>query len=118
MATFPTTLPGHLSSAHGFTTKDQTVRSDMEMGPARVRRISTARNDTVPLSWVFTDAQMEIFRDWFDLDTGANGGAAWFFMTINVGYGDVTQEARFKSGSIKTSRVGKTWSVSSEVEIR
>jgi len=118
MATFPSTLPGNLSASHGFTNKDQTVRSDMDLGPARVRRISTARNDSVPVSWIFSDAQMQIFRDWFDLSTGANGGAGWFNITLNVGYGDATQEARFKSGEYKASRVGKSWSVASEVEIR
>lgn len=119
MATFPSTLPGHLATGHAIETKDQTVRSDMEIGPARVRRISTAANDSIPISWIFSADELEIFRDWFDLDSGANGGASWFYMPIDVGYGSSVQEVRFKKGSLKIGRLGyKSWSVASEVETR
>lgn len=65
MRLWPDTLPYSDRPGYGFTPFDQTRRTDMEVGPARARRISTARRDRIELSWTFTDSEMNAFRAWF-----------------------------------------------------
>lgn len=121
MATWPTTLPQPISDGYGITPEDPTIRTDMEVGAARTRRRTRARNDRVDVRWLFTDAQFVIFRDWFDDDAaGAAGGSAWFYIRLNIGTGGVqTVEARFvgifKRGDFTPPDV---WQVSATLEIR
>ena len=93
----------------------------MEVGSARMRRRTSARVDKVTLLWTFTEAQMAIFRAWFEnASTGAAGGSAWFTVTLNIGTGGTTScTARFTSGSYKPTviEVG-LWQVTAEVEVR
>jgi hypothetical protein len=91
----------------------------MEFGAARVRRRSSARNDKFSVSWFLRDAQMTIFRTWFDNPVEAAGGAAWFTVDLAVGTGGVvSKEARF-IGPFKAVAVGPiNWSVSAELEVR
>lgn len=120
MADFPSTLPQPLASGYGISPLDQTVRTDMEVGAARVRRRTSARLDRVTLSWIFTDAQLATFRAWFENDsTGAAGGASWFNVNLAIGTtGLVAVQARFV-GVYKADHLGALiWSVSAEVEVR
>jgi hypothetical protein len=80
MATWPITLQAAPEvSGYNLTPMGQTIRSDMEVGTARVRRISVARNDQVAIVCRFTLAQLATFRDWFgNQATGLNGGTNWF----------------------------------------
>ncbi len=66
MSSLPSILPRPLAPGYGINPADQTKRTDMEAGAARVRRSSRARLDMVDVSWKFTDAQMAVFRKWFD----------------------------------------------------
>ncbi|MEN6621305.1 MAG: hypothetical protein ABFD50_07140 [Smithella sp.] len=119
MATWPTNLPNP-SSNYSLDPVDQTIRTDMESGAARARRRTTARNDKVTVSWLFTDAQLDIFRTWFeDATTGAAGGASWFTVNLLIGNtGFSTVEARFV-GPFKCAYAPVMhWTVSAELEIR
>ena len=120
MATFPSTLPKPLASSYSLSPVDQTIRTDMEGGLARVRRRTTARNDKVSVNWRMTDAQMAIFRAWFeDASTGISGGAGWFTVSLAIGTtGVVSVEARF-IGPFKASNItALIWSVAAELEVR
>jgi len=119
MPSYPATLPGPLVESYSLTPVEQTVRTDMETGAARVRRRTAARNDMVDVSFVFTDANFLGFRTWFDdASTGISGGASWFDITLAVGKGGATAEqARFK-GAWKAARDGRFWKVSAQLEIR
>lgn len=66
MSSWPSILPSPLVAGYALNPADQTLRTDMESGAARVRRRSRARLDMLDVSWKFTDAQMAIFREWFD----------------------------------------------------
>ncbi len=66
MSSWPSILPRPLVSGYAINPADQTLRTDMEAGAARVRRRSRARLDMIDVSWKFTDAQMAVFREWFD----------------------------------------------------
>lgn len=69
-ARWPQDLPGPIGPGYGLTPFEQSIRTDMEVGPARVRRISTARRDRLSVQWRFDDAEMGAFRAWF-------GSEAW-----------------------------------------
>jgi hypothetical protein len=120
MATWPTTLPSPLASGYAITPMDQTVSTDMEVGAERVRRRTVARNDEVDVSWRFTDAQMAIFRAWFDhASTGAAGGAAWFDVGLTKGDGGIEAcEARFKGGFRADFIPGRIWTVTAKLRLR
>lgn len=121
MATWPSSLPAPMVSGYGLEPVDQTIRTDMEVGSARARRRTTSRLDMVNVSWVFTDAQMAVFRAWLDDDVvGAAGGSAWFTTSLATGdSGLVSRSARFngapKYSLLSTSRI---WQVTAKLEVR
>lgn len=119
MAAWPSTLPPPLASGYSLKPVDATVRTDMEAGAARVRRRTNARNDRLSVSWVMTDAQLAIFRAWFDNAAEAAGGAAWFSTSLAIGTtGIVALEARFAGPWQAALLGGLNWSVSAELEVR
>ncbi len=119
MATWPGTLPAPQAAGYGLQPVDQSIRTDMEFGAMRSRRRSYARNDRLAVSWALSDAQMDIFRTWFENDAEAAGGSAWFSVSLRVGNtGATTQEARFVS-PYRAQMVGAgRWSVSADLEVR
>jgi hypothetical protein len=117
MATWPASLPQTALSNYGINPVDQTARTDMEVGAARVRRRTADRIDMINVEWSFTDAQMATFRSWFDND--AHGGAAWFVLSISTGDGGLdTPEVRF-NGPWKSALVGAgmDWVVTASLEV-
>jgi hypothetical protein len=91
----------------------------MEVGAARSRRRSAARNDHVALSWMLRDIEMLEFRAWFDSATGAAAGTAWFTVDLPVGDGGIASvEARFVDIFKADLLPGLRWHVSAKVEIR
>lgn len=134
MASWPITLPNP-SGVFTLSPQDQTVRTDMDGGNAKVRRRSRARNDNLATSWVMTDAQTTIFKDWFDskigtiyesTDTniingtdGINGGAEWFNVSLPLGSTIPTAvQARFKASYVIDHIGGTFWKVTGTLEIR
>ena len=121
MATWPSTLPLPTTEGYDLAPADQTVRTDMEVGAARVRRRSAARNDLVAVRWVLTDDQLEDFRDWFDDPDDAAGGTAWFTgLSLALGGGGLTTDAecRFVGPWQASSLGGTIWQVSARLEVR
>lgn len=119
MATFPATLPAPLAAGYAVRPREQTIRTDMDVGAARVRRRSTARLDNVPVGWSFSDAQAQVFRAWFDDPTEAAGGAAWFGVSLKIATGgSVAVEARFMAAPSFEFQGADRWRVSAELEVR
>jgi hypothetical protein len=119
MATWPATLPNPQTSGYAVTPVPQAMRTEMESGSAKTRRISRAKNDKVTLVWQFTDAQMAAFRTWFESDTDAAGGAAWFTISLPLGNTGLTsEEARFIGEYKMEALEGLNWRVSAQVEVR
>jgi hypothetical protein len=119
MATYPTTLPAPLSDGYQLNPVEQVIRTDMESGYARTRRRTTARIDKFSISFVYTSTQMDAFRDWFESSSGADGGAAWFDVTLITGDGSsVTVEARFTGMWQATYRDKGLWQVVATIEVR
>ena len=120
MAAYPSTLPGPLRDGYQIAPASQVVSTDMEVGAPRMRRRSSAVNETISVSYKYTDAQMATFRAWFDSATGANAGASWFTVTLGRGTsGLVACEARFSTGTFTASVLpGLNWLVSTTLELR
>jgi hypothetical protein len=134
MAQWNSTWPQPLISGYRLTPHDQTVRTDMEVGFARVRRRTTARHDKVNVSWQMSNAQFTEFRLWFDdSQDGAGGGSIWFevplaramaepFAASNP-YGMSTAErawlnARFVGTYSAALEGNYFWLISAELELR
>jgi len=119
MADYPASLPRPRSDGYRLKPIEAVERTNMETGSMRSRRRTKARNDRVLVSFAFTRSEMSIFRDWFDDDTtGADGGAAWFNMVLDIGDGAaVSQETKFAK-VWEAQRKGALWIVNAELEVR
>ena len=119
MATWPATLPRPNISGYTLKPVDASVRTDMESGAARARRRTSAKNDKLTVNWTFTDAQMAIFRTWFDNPAENAGGASWFTVSLARGTtGVVSLEARLVGPFQASVQSGLNWNVSAELELR
>lgn len=78
----PAYIPMGTQEAHRLSPVDQTIRTDMEVGVARSRRITTADMDRLNIAWRLTDVEMAAFRAWFNNApwslSGASDGLAGF----------------------------------------
>jgi hypothetical protein len=120
MSAWPSTLPSPLANGYSIKPVDQSIRTNMEVGAARVRRRTFSRNDKVPVSWLLTDDQMAIFRAWFENgSTGASGGASWFSTSLSMGTGGMSAVTARFVGPFTANRLDRSnWAVSGELEIR
>lgn len=64
MRRWPDTLPSPFQEGYAIDLFDQAIRSDMEVGERRARRITRARRDDVALSLRLTDPEFKAFRAW------------------------------------------------------
>lgn len=119
MAAYPSTLPGPLNTGYQLNPVDQVIRTEMEGGNTRSRRRTTARIDSFPLVFIYNKTQMAEFRDWFEDAIGADGGAAWFDISLDTGDGgELTVEARF-DGIWQSARMStEYWKVTATLEVR
>lgn len=116
---WPSTLPRPNANGYALRPVDPTIRTDMEVGAARTRRRTTARNDVVSCTVELTDVQFATFRTWFENPVEAAGGAAWFTIDLAIGTtGVVTTTARFKNVYQAEHRGGLNWEVTMELEVR
>lgn len=116
MATFPATLPAPLAAGYNITPVDTVVRTDMEVGTQKSRRVSYSRQDKIKVGWLLNGSQCATFRDWFDASSGANGGQAWFDIILNSGGGTGTVQARF-SGVPQIDFAKPFWAVTATLEV-
>lgn len=66
MRKWPDVLPTPSMPGFGLSPVDPVMRTDMEVGYRRARRITFARQDLVDMAWVFDDAEMAAFRAWWN----------------------------------------------------
>lgn len=119
MATWPTSLGNPQFSGYDLETTDSTARTDMEGGPARVRRRFIDAPDHVSLRFIFDQAQMATFRTFWE-DELLNG-AAWAFLPVKTGRvsGMESKECRPLKGQFKATPAGaRYWYVDFQVEVR
>jgi hypothetical protein len=88
---WPDTLPTPLGPGYQLSPADPFLRTEMEAGEARQRRLTFARRDRIQAVWRFDGAEFEAFRAWFedaawsraghsdDLSAAPATGAAWVY---------------------------------------
>lgn len=119
MASWPGTLPDTLRAGYALNPVDPSIRTDMEVGAARSRARSHSRNDKVNVAWVFTDAQMAIFRAWYDNPAECAYGSAWFTMSLAIGTTGLTSHSVRFVGIWKATLLGAlNWHVTATLEVR
>lgn len=92
------------------------VRTDMDSGSARQRqRFATVPQD-LTVFWRFTAAQMSTFRTFFD--TTIHGGADWFTITLDLGNGLASCDARFTKPYEFQALPGGNWQIQGKIEVR
>jgi len=86
-------LPLPLKESYTIKPKSGVIKSQMQSGFARHRRVSTAAPTLITLKWSFTHSQFATFQAWVMYD--AKNGAEWFDITLLAGLGMVIHKARF-----------------------
>jgi len=116
---YPATLPKPVARGYMLKPVDPSLRTEMDVGAARVRRRTRARNDRLSLTWVLTDAQMAIYRAWFDSSAEADGGTAWVALALHIGDGGLSNvEFKFIGPYQASASGGLIWTVTADVEVR
>lgn len=78
MATFPASLPNPLINGRKEAPPNLIIRTEMDQGPAKVRKRFTAGVRPLSVSFVLTEAQVSTLDTFFVTTT--NGGADAFTM--------------------------------------
>lgn len=117
MASWPSTLP--LPQVPGYALKPAQafLRTPMDSGPARQRRRFSTTPSSVPVSLMFSEAQLATFEAWHHYEI--SDGAGWFTITLANGKGLTACEARF-SGPYEAVPNGSTlqWVMTANLEVR
>jgi hypothetical protein len=116
MSAWPSTLPAALIASYSVKPDVGFIRTDMDVGAARQRRRYTAQPSRIPVSWIFTAAQMAAFKTFYE--TTLDVGTGWFTMTINAGAGQVTKDCRFVESYEAKPLSATQWTVSGNIEVR
>lgn len=99
---------------------DQTIRTDMDTGTARVRRRTSKRYDLFTTSWLMEMTDINTFRDWFDSSAGGAGGAAWFTISLPIGAAPTyytNKICRFKGPYTISHVAGTFWKIDGTLEV-
>lgn len=115
--TWPSSLPVPLSSGYALEPQPATIRTDMESGPARVRRIQTAAPTNVTAVVRVTALQLAVIEAWYEQII--NYGASWFDMPLQNGLGKQVWTVQFVE-PYKPSRVADSllWDVALKLQVR
>ena len=115
MAAWPSTLSQPLLAGYSNEPATAFVRTNMEAGFARQRKMFSAVPYKFPAQWKFTQAQMVIFKDFYQ--NTINSGTDFFTMTIDIGDGLATYDVRFVEGYKADGSNGVGWFVSGQLEV-
>lgn len=113
-------LPLPLKDSYTIKPKSGVIKSQMESGFAKHRRVTTASPTLITLKWSFTYSQFATFQAWVMYD--AKNGAEWFDINLLAGLGMVIHKARFTdSDGVYTASLNSNtnkWDVSANVEVQ
>ena len=90
---WPSFLPAPLLDGYELQRQKGAIRTDMDSGPARVRRRFTRVPTRIPQAWLLTTKEFGMFEWWFEKTL--DGGAAWFEGPAKNGTGLPTVQLRF-----------------------
>lgn len=115
MATWPATLPTFseiLSDSYSEIFPNNVIRTEMELGPAKLRKRGTAAPQVVAGNFFMTSTQVGILRTFYE-DTISYGATE--FDTIHPRTSAVIS-AQFM-GQPQIARMGDGWSVNVVIEV-
>lgn len=113
---YPSYLPMPLREGYQLNHVSPFARTEMASGRAKQRLMYANTPSMVPVSFLLTDSQAQIFEAWFKYDI--NGGAAWFNCKLDSPDGRKPYECRFTSMYKGPQLVGKRfWRYAAEFEI-
>ena len=113
MTTWPATLPPPLIGTMNETPPDNTIRSNVDKGPAMLRRRTTANVRPLSFGMVLTNDQVAILDDFYNDDTYS--GSERFDFTHPRTLAAV--EARFTAPPSYSNIDGDNWNVSVSLEV-
>lgn len=112
---YPDALPPFLIDPYGYDEDNDLIRTDMEAGPARVRKRATQTPTVFSVSCKMTYTQLKIFESW--IRHKINGGVEWFTVTLDTGSGLVEHMGRYVGKcSVRKASVLR-WVVSGKIEV-
>lgn len=113
---FPSTLPKASMQGYAYTPGSNLIRTDMEVGAAKVRRRFVSVPTDVSATWTFTLAELGTFEKFFREQLF--DGAAWFQIPVVNGAGETLCTARFKQAyQAETQAREDVWRVSATLEV-
>ena len=115
---YPAGLPLPARSGYALKHTSPFARTEMSTGRSRQRRTFTGGPSTVPLSWLMTNAQAQIFEAWFSYSI--TDGTDWFNIALKTPVGRLAPyECRFTEMYDGPALVGlDNWRFKAQVEIR
>lgn len=117
MSRIPSVIPPYIKESNQINRQGAVLRTDMETGSARQRRLSANVPVQITVKWLLNSRQMRIFEAWhhhilYD-------GTAWFTMPIVNGEGANDCDCRFVSGAYTTEGYGNgIWVIAATLEVR
>lgn len=93
------------------------MRTEMEVGPARQRRIASAMPTNVTFKLLLLSRmELAVLETWYK--RVLSNGAAWFKMPVDCGSGYVDTDCRFTDTYTVSAAAFETYEVSCQVECR
>ena len=117
MASIPNIIPPYIKEGNQIDRRSAVLRTDMEIGPARQRRLSASMPVQIAVKWLLNAHQMRVFEAWhhhtlFD-------GTAWFSMPVFNGQGKNDCDCRFVGGEYTAEGYGHgLWMIAATLEVR
>lgn len=90
---FPSQLPTPQRANYGLRPVATFARTTMASGRAKQRQIFTSVPSLVPVTWLFTEPQAQIFEAWFKYEI--SDGVDWFNSKLKSPIGLKDYECRF-----------------------
>lgn len=112
---YPDLLPPFLIDSYGYDEDNDLIRTDMEAGPARVRKRATQTPTVFSVSSKMTYTQLKIFESWIRYKI--NGGVEWFTVKLDTGSGLVEHMGRYVGKCSVRHGGALTWVVSGKIEV-
>lgn len=116
MIQYPAGLPLPLREGYGFTPQNATLRTEMQSGRARKRRLYASVPTVTPVRWLFTAVEAQQFEIWYEDVLG--GGVEWFELRLKTPQGFMLYKTRFVEGYNGPAPIGTThWQITADVEL-
>lgn len=113
---YPATVPLPLKQGYVLKPQPNLLRTEVEQGAKRARRVGRQKPTEVSVVWELTQWELMLLQAFFEHD--ADEGAAWFGMTLLTYVGLAMCEVRFKGDIQQPKQAGILWQVGATLEVR